>query len=89
MSTEIPEEIRERLEAAEMVCTLFSWTGSHTDYPEGKALFMLWRRWLQASGASVDPADHPELSRVVINDLAAEYDGRRAWTLTDGEGSRA
>jgi hypothetical protein len=82
---EIPGEIRARLEAAEMVCTLFSWTAYSTDSPEGKALFQLWRRWLQVSGVSVDPADHPELSHVVINDLAAEYDGKRTRTLTGDE----
>jgi hypothetical protein len=74
--TEVPEEVRERLEAAEQVCVLFSWTGSYTDSPEGKALFELWRHWLGVSGVSVDPADHPELSRDRISELAARYDGK-------------
>ena len=81
MTTEIPEEIRERLEAAEQLCLMFSWTAPSEFTRDGKACFQLYRRWLEVSGVDPDRDRHPELNEVRINDLAAEYDGKRAWTL--------
>src|ERR1700734_1302613 len=73
---EIPDEIRERLEAAERVCVLYGWTGSGNS-ERGKALYMLWLRWTEVSGNDCSPEANPGLTDDVIADLARQRDDRR------------
>lgn len=82
--TDIPEEIRERLEAAEQLCLMFSWTAPSESTRDGKACFQLYRRWLEVSGVIPERDQHPELSEDRLNDLAAQYDGKQTWTLEGG-----
>jgi hypothetical protein len=70
-----------RMEAAEAVCLMFGWTAARMGTDRDKALHELWRHWVQVSGVSLDPEDHPELSDVVIADLARKRDETRASTL--------
>jgi hypothetical protein len=78
---EIPEEIRERLEAAERVCVMYSWTSSLDDSDRPKALFELWRRWTEVSGNDCSPAANPDLSDELIGQLARQRDETRERTL--------
>lgn len=77
----VPEEIRERLEAAEELCLMFSWTAPSESTRDGKACFQLYRRWLEVSGVAPERDKHPELGNDRIGDLAAQYDGKTTWTI--------
>jgi len=70
----------ERLAAAERVCVMFGWLGID-DSERGKAAHELWCDWLEISGVSTDPADHPDLSDERIRELAARRDATRDQTL--------
>lgn len=80
---EIPDEIRERLEAAERVCVLSGWTASNTTIGSDidKALYMLWRKWTMLPGVDPGPQAHPDLNDEVIASLARQRDDLRAETL--------
>lgn len=73
--------LRERLTAAEEVCLVFGWTGANLGTDRDKALHELWRHWCDVSGASLSPADHPELNQRRLARLAAKRDETRARTL--------
>jgi hypothetical protein len=75
------EELRRRLEAAERVCVLYSWTGHVHDSDRGKALHELWAEWAGLPGTSWQPEDHPDLSDERISELARRRDDKRARTL--------
>jgi hypothetical protein len=70
-----------RLHAAEQVCLMFGWTGSPGNSDRDKALFQLWREWVDLSGVSLDPAEHPELSDERITELAGKRDQIRTGVL--------
>jgi hypothetical protein len=70
-----------RLRAAEEVCLMYGWTGACRDTDRDKALHELWSHWVNVSGASMSPADHPELSDERIAELARQRDETRARTL--------
>jgi hypothetical protein len=71
--TEIPDEIRERLEAAERVCLLVGWTPSRRDTTNDIALTMMWRRWFHAYGKEIDEGiGSLGLDDDTINDLARQ-----------------
>jgi hypothetical protein len=77
---EIPEEIRERLEAAERVCLMFGWTASRRESDRDRALHMLWSRWHKEYGYELDPlgSDEPAeglgLTEGAVADLARQDD---------------
>ena len=75
------ETLRARLAAAEKVCVLLGWTTARNDTDQDKALHELWVEWMDLSGVSADPADHPELSDEHIARLARRRDETRARTL--------
>lgn len=80
--SEIPEEIRERLEAAERVCVLFGWTSASHDSDRDKALHELWSEWVDLVGSAfTGPDAHPELSDERITALARRRDRIREQTL--------
>lgn len=81
------DELRERLEAAEQLCLMFSWTAPSEFTRDGKACHQLYRRWLKVSGVVPARDQHPELGEDRLNDLAAEYDGKQAWTLPGEPGN--
>jgi hypothetical protein len=78
---EMPEEIRERLEAAERVCVLYAWTGGPHDSDRSKALHELWSHWVKVSGNDCSPAANPDLSDELIEQLARQRDATRERTL--------
>jgi hypothetical protein len=78
---DIPEEIRERLEAAERVCVMYGWCPVADQGERGKALYMLWKRWVDVNGTDMLPASHPDLNDDVVADLARQYDEIRARVL--------
>jgi hypothetical protein len=78
---EIPEEIRERLEAAERVCVMYAWTSGVHDNDRSKALFELWRRWVEVSGNDCSPAANPDLGDELIAGLARQRDETRERAL--------
>jgi hypothetical protein len=73
--------IRDRLRAAEEVCLLYGWTGACRDTDRDKALHELWSHWVDVSGVSMSPADHPEMSDERIAELARQRDATRASAL--------
>lgn len=81
------DKLRERLEAAEQLCLMFSWTAPSETTRDGKACFQLYRRWLKVSGVVPERDQHPELSEDRLDDLAAEYDGKQTWTLRTEPGN--
>lgn len=71
--------LEDRLDAAEDVCALLSWTP--VDHSErGKALHELWLAW-QAAGGDSDQRAHPHLTDQLIAGLAERRDRTRAATL--------
>jgi hypothetical protein len=70
-----------RLRAAEEVCLMYGWTGASHETERGKALYELWSHWVNVSGVSMSPADHPEMSDERIAELARQRDEIRARTL--------
>ena len=84
--SEIPEEIRERLEAAERVCVLFGWTASTGTGDRDKALHELWSEWVDLVGsASTGPDAHPELSEERITGalrVGVTVSVRRPWRVS-------
>jgi hypothetical protein len=80
--SEIPEEIRKRLEAAERVCVLYGWTGVTEESERSKALHELWSEWVKmVSPGFTSRAAHPDLSDERIAELAARRDEIREQTL--------
>lgn len=70
------ERLAARLEAAELVCTLFGWMAVNNS-EVGKAAGQAWSQWRKAHG-SPDPS--PEWDERIVQ-LAAERDRVRAETL--------
>ena len=79
---EIPEEIRERLEAAERVCVLYGWTSIGDDSERSKALHELWSEWVRLVGSAfAGPDAHPDLNDERITELARQRDEIRERAL--------
>jgi hypothetical protein len=71
---EIPEEIRDRLEAAERVCLLVGWLPVRRGTDRGEALALLWQRWHHAYGRDIDDGEGGlGLDEAAIADLARQY----------------
>jgi hypothetical protein len=71
---EIPEEIRERLEAAERVCLLVGWLPVQRGTDRGEALALLWQRWHHAYGGEIDDGEGSlGLDESAIADLARQH----------------
>jgi hypothetical protein len=78
------ESIMARLAAAERALLLFGWSAAPDNTKRGKALHELWAEWFrlyEADGNSTRPADHPDLSNKVIDELATRRDAVMARTL--------
>lgn len=73
--------LRARLAAAEQVCMLYGWTGARRESDQDKALHEVWSDWVDLSGVSLLPEDHPELSDERIAELARKRDATRARVL--------
>lgn len=75
------DALLERLAAAERVCLMFGWTGSTGTSDHDKALHELWSDWVNLSGVSQLPRDHPELGDDRIAELARQRDEKRSRAL--------
>lgn len=74
------DAMRPRLAAAERACLMFGWTAV-VGSDRGKAAHELWVEWLEISGVSMDPREHPDLSDERITELAVRRDEKRAHAL--------
>ena len=75
-------ELEARLAAAEAVCLMHAWTGSHETTDRDKALYMLWRHWWDMVPAEQKQrSNHPELDDVAVFAMAVERDLIRDTTL--------
>lgn len=74
------EDLEMRLDVAEDVCALLSWTAMQSKSDRDKALHELWRAWMDAGG---DPSreGNPHLTDALISALAERRDQIRAATL--------
>ena len=71
---EIPDEIRERLEAAERVCLLVGWLPVQRGTDRGEALALLWQRWYHAYGKDIDDDEGSlGLDEAAVADLARQH----------------
>lgn len=77
------EELETRLEAAEDVCLLYSWSPSQYDTDRGKATHEVWRVWRKLPGISVfeRKSRNERWPESRIEQLARQRDKTRAETL--------
>jgi hypothetical protein len=72
--------LRDRLRAAETVCTLFGWTASAGRSDRDKAVEQAWQDWTHRYGGYTDPSAPEWKTRIA--ELAARRDEIRERTLT-------
>ncbi|HCT78901.1 MAG TPA: hypothetical protein DGT23_20540 [Micromonosporaceae bacterium] len=77
MASEL-DQLKQRLEAAETVCTIYGWTGSSDDSDKDKACHQAWDHWATTYTSTVRPT--PEW-RQRIKELAAQRDEIRGRLL--------
>lgn len=70
------EELEDRLEAAEALCILYSWTGVRRETDREVAAFELWRKWFAIVGEEfLLGKAHPDLQDRALRPLVER--GRR------------
>ena len=76
------EELEERLEAAEALCILYSWTGVHRETDREVAAFELWRQWYAIVGEEfLRGKTHPDLGDRALRPLVTQGRQTRERTL--------